>query len=226
MKECIKCKASVATQKKQCPVCFNELEPTTENNDQIWHYNMSKYNDNVSNKNAFLIKLFLFLTISISSICLFLNFTFSPETFWSLVVIVPMLYLWILVRHTIISRRGNFEKILFQFIGILAVVLTSNMVAGGEDWFWLYIVPSSSIVAATILTFVLLINKKRSDFVFSFFLMSVFLIVLSVVLLLINVTTFKLLYFISLLYNALFAFGILVFGFKSLKRGFLKTFHI
>lgn len=225
MKTCAKCNVNVKTTKKQCPLCFNELDST---NFSVEHgiYRTTKPSLSAVNKNFFLSRLFLFATISISSICFFINFMVNINVFWSLVVLIAMLYTWILVRHTIISKRSVFEKVLFQFVGILSVVLATNYVAGGEDWFWNYVVPSASLATTTVLILVLLVNPKRGDFVLSFFLMSLVLIILSVVLLVTNADTFKLLNWINLLYNSLFALGILIFGFRNIKRGLHKNLHI
>lgn len=227
MKYCTKCKANVNTQKKQCPVCFDELEINEENTKAINIYPTTKVYDNVANKNLFLTRLFLFMTISIASTCLFINFLTSTEVMWSYVVLVSMLYIWILVKHTIISKRGIFEKVLFQFLGILGVIMMTNFVAGSEQsWFWNYVVPSASLATTTALVFVVFVNTKRADFLLSFFLMSLVLITTSIILLTTGTDTFRLLNLINLLYTGLFALGIIIFGFKTLKRAFHKTLHI
>ncbi len=226
MKKCTKCKADVNTTKKQCPVCFDELEMEENITAQPSIYPLAKPSDNVAGKNFFLSRLFLFLTISISSICFFINSMFVLEVFWSLIVLVSMIYIWILVRHTIISRRGVFEKVLFQFIGILSIILATNYVSGGEDWFWTFVVPAASLATTTVLAFVLFVNSKRADFLLSFFLMSLVLIIISIILLTTGADTFRLLSLINLLYTGLFALGIIIFGFKTLRRSMHKTLHI
>lgn len=226
MKTCTKCNASVKTSKKQCPLCFNELEKAANSAVEHGIYPPAKPSLSTSSKNFFLSRLFLFITISVFSVCFFINFMVNFNVFWSLLVLVSMLYIWILVRHTIISKRSVFEKILFQFVGILSVIMATNYVAGGEDWFWNFVVPSASLATTTVLVFVLFVNSKRGDFVLSFFLMSLLLIILSVVLLTTGADTFRLLNLINLLYTSLFALGILIFGFRNLKRGFHKNLHI
>lgn len=227
MKTCSKCNATAKTTKKQCPVCFDELEINEDVASAPSIYPPAKPYDDIANKNVFLVRLFFFLTISISSIVLFINFILAPGTPWSLIVIVSMFYIWILVRHTVISRRGNFEKILFQFLGILAVVMVGNYVAGSnQNWIWNFLIPGASIATITVLMFVILVNQKRADYVLSFFLMSIVLIGLSIILVTTNLDTFKILNFVNILFTGLFALGIAIFGFRVLKRSFHKTLHI
>lgn len=223
MKKCEKCNVSVATNKKQCPLCFNELEGEVDNKANL--YSDATYSDNTPKKNMLLMKIFGFLTIVTLVICAFLNVVTGTEVLWSLLVGVGICYVWILVRHTIISRRGSFEKMFFQFVGLFAVVLVTNYLAGGE-WFWNIFVPSASLITTTVLLFLLLVNKKRNDFVVSSFVMTLILIVLSVVLVCLPVDSFKLLNWISIIYSSLFLLGILIFGGRSLKRGLQKNLHV
>lgn len=226
MKRCEKCKVTVNSNKKQCPVCFDELEVIEDVKEQDLIYATAKQYDNVSGKNVFLNNLFIFLTITILSVSIFINFMTDPTVLWSLVVGISLVYLWILIKHTIISKRGVFEKVLFQFLGILGVILATNYVSGGQDWFWNFVVPSAGIATTTVLAMVLLINSKRSDFALSFLLMSFIIIAISATVLLIDADSFRLLNLINLLYSGLFALAILIFGFKTIKRSFHKTMHI
>ena len=224
MKKCEKCNININTSKKQCPICFNELDGEY-NSESPQNYNLEKYSDNTPKKNVLLMQIFTFLTIVIMTLSLFINFLTTKEVWWSAIVVIGLIYVWILIRHTILSRRGNFEKILFQFAGIFGIVLAANMISGGL-WFWNYFVPSASIVTITVLLFLLLINKKRSDFTVSFFFMSILLLTLSIVLICLPVDDFKLLNLINIIYTGLFILGILIFGFRSLKRGLQKNWHV
>lgn len=225
MKTCSKCKISINTNKKQCPLCFNELDGDFD--EEVGEVlNTAKFKDTTAKKNYLLIKIFSFLSIVAISICLFINLLYTPKLFWSAVVILGILYVWVLVKHTIISNRGFFEKIFFQFGLLFVIVLSTNMFSGGEIWFWNFFAPSASLATTTALLFLLLINKKRSDFIVSSFVMTLLLEGMSIVLVCLPIDTFKLLNQINILYSGLFLLGILIFGFKALKRGLQKNLHI
>lgn len=224
MKKCEKCNISINTPKKQCPICFNELDGEYDS-ENPQNFNLERYSDNTTKKNILLLQIFTFLTIVICTVCLFVNFLTTKNVWWSVIVIIGLFYVWILVRHTILSRRGTFEKILFQFAGIFGIVLATSMISGGL-WFWNYFVPSASIITATVLLFLLLINKRRSDFIISFFFMLLLLLGLSIVLICLPVDNFKLLNLINIIYIGLFLLGILIFGFRALKRGLQKNWHV
>ena len=224
MKKCEKCNININTNKKQCPVCYNELDGEYDSSNPQ-NFNLDRYSDNTPKKNFLLMQIFIYLTIVVMTTCLFINFLTNKEVLWSAIVIVGLLYVWILIRHTILSNRGNFEKILFQLAGIFALVLATNRISGGE-WFWNFFAPSASIITITVLLFIILINKKRSDFVVSFFFMTLLLILMSIVLLVFSLDTFKLLNWINIIYSGFFILGIFIFGFRSLKRGLQKNWHV
>ena len=58
-----------------------------------------------------LLVIFLFISIVSSAVCLTVNLMTSFLPFWSLIVIIGIVYCWVLIVHTILSRRSIFEKI-------------------------------------------------------------------------------------------------------------------
>ncbi len=224
MKKCEKCNVNVATNKKQCPLCFNELEGEGENAENF--YSDAPYCDNTTKKNILLTKVFSFLTIVVLAICAFINVYTGTEVLWSVLIGVGIVYVWVLIRHTILSRRGSFEKMFFQFVGLFAVVLTTNWLAASGEWFWDIFAPSASLLTITVLLFLLLVNKKRSDYVVSSFVMTIILIVISVVLVSLPANSFKLLNWINIIYSGLFLLAILFFGGHQLRRGLQKNLHV
>lgn len=225
MKHCDKCKITINTNKKQCPLCYGELDGECDK-DTPPVYSYVKQVDNMGRKNYFLSRLFLFFTFCTLAISIFINILTSPTVWWTLIVGTSILYVWILVRHTIISRRNIFEKALFQFVGVLSIVLATNYVSGGGDWFWTYVVPSAALLTTTVMLIFSSINKKRNDYLLSIFVMSIVLLIISSILIGLNIDTFRLLNSINILYNVLFILAILLFGFKHLKNSLHKNFHV
>ena len=224
LKNCAKCNIQINTDKKQCPICFNELEGK---NDADYTPNFSSKNyDRSTQKGFFVFKLFLFFTICSSGIVLFINLVTNPKVLWSIVVIISLLYVWILVLHTIISRRNFFEKILFQLVGVYAIVLSTNLITLDFSWIWSYFVASVSLLTITVLAFIIFINKKREDYIASAFIISLLLLATSIVLIATKVDLFRILNLINIMYNAIFLLGILFFGHKILINAFQKNLHV
>lgn len=227
MKHCNKCNIDTDSKQKYCPLCYNDLESTNTKNTSPEFYLTRTTADKTFKTRYFLFKLFLFLTISIGAICAFINFLTYEQSgvLWSLIVFASLLYVWILVGHSILSDRSMFEKIFFQFVGILAILLSSNLIAGG-DWLIKYVLPSVAITVATVMIMITLITKKRTNYVSTFFVVYILLFVLSLVMVLAKFDTFKLLNQINLCLCGLAIFGTLVFGFKTLRADASRKFHI
>ena len=226
MKHCNKCNIDTDSKQKYCPLCYNDLEETNQKTNSEFYLTRTS-SDKTLKTRYFIFKLFLFLTISIAGVCFFINFlTYdNSPVWWCLVVMASLVYVWILVGHNILSDRSMFEKIFFQFVGILAILLSSNLIAGG-DWLIKYVLPSIAITAATVMIMITLITKKRANFISTFFVVYVLLFILSLVMVLAKFDTFKLLNQINLCLCALAIFGTLVFGFKTLRADASRKFHI
>ena len=222
MKHCDNCKVDINTNKNYCPLCYGEIEGE---NCQDLIYKTKDMEPRIFKHRLLTTKIFLFISLCATIICMFVNFITTPKVLWSLIVAFSVLYVWILVRHTIISRRNFFEKILFQFLGISSVLLLSNIISGGGAWFWNYVLPSVALVT-TIVTLILCFSFSKKGHLASFFLLFILMLIMSGILLLAKIDTFKLLSQINIVFNTLNILGILIFNFKGLKKSFTKNFNL
>lgn len=225
MKKCSRCNIKTNTTKNHCPLCYCELDNLDDKTD-LPYFSTKKKADKYVKKNMLLYKVMLFLSICAIVICFFVNFLTNKKILWSLIVLLSIVYIWILIRHTIMSRRNVFEKVLFQFIGVLAIILSTNLISGGGDWFWNFVVPSASMLTTSVLILFSLVNKKRNDFILSIFVLLCILLILNIVLRFAHIDSYKLLSEINILYNSLALVGILILDFKALKHSLAKNFHI
>lgn len=222
MKYCKECKVHVDSEKDYCPLCFRELSGEGASETQL--FAERKVNEHSKKHNDFVTKLFVFMTVCIVSICLIINNMVDPEVPWSLTVVSGLAYVWILVSHTIISRRGIFEKVFFQLLSILFILWTSNKLSDTHDWLSDFVFPSVSLCATTVLVMIILIKKDKS-WMLSFMTITFILCVTSVVILL-KVDSFKLLNIINIVFSALITLGYFIFGSASIKQQFSKIFHL
>lgn len=175
--------------------------------------------------NNFVAKLFVYLSICAAVICCTVNYFTDKRFLWAPVVMFSILYLWILIAHTIMSDRNPFEKILLQFVGILLLLWSLENLSLVEFLFS-YVMPSIIIVATTVLAMVSMISRNRANFLVSFFTFYIVFIVISLVFLIFFRQFFPLLYLIALIYNFLVLAGTLLFGFKILKTEIAKKAHL
>ncbi len=227
MKHCNKCNIDTDSTQKYCPLCFNDLESDNSNSKKSEFYLTRTTTDTTVKTKYFLFRLFLFFSISTMVICAFINFMTYEQSgiLWSLVVFASLLYVWILVGHNILSDRSIFEKIFFQFVGILGILLSTNAIASGA-WLIKYVIPAVALTTAAVLILITLASKRRKDFVSTFFVIYVLLFVMSCVMVYAKFDTFKLINQINMLVCGLAILGSLIFGFRILKNDTSKKFHL
>ena len=224
MKKCKVCNVDVATDKDYCPLCYNDLENGSE------EYTLTEQktkNIKAKNTGMFLVRMFLFLSIATIAVCLFVNIKTSTKYLWSLIVIVSITYVWILVAHTIISKRSVFEKIAFQLLGVIAIIGTAYGLSptATENWLVCYVLPSVSMLAVLVLVMISLISRERKRYLLSFLAVYIALIILAIVLVC-TVDSFKTINHICLLTTSIAAGGTLLLGYKYIHKEFVKVFHL
>ena len=223
MKHCKICKVDVQTDKHYCPLCFNEMTGNSKDK-SLFLTNTSK--ETTNKKNYLATQILLFISLSVSIICGFINFLTYNGVLWSLVVGAGILYLWILIKHTIMSNRNAFERVFFQLFGIILIMVCTNIVSGKGDWLLNYVLPSLSIVTAIVLGFIMLCAKRRKNFLVSFLIIYVLLFIFSIVLLACKFDTFKLLNQINLMVTGLAILGEILLGYKTIKNELSKKLHL
>lgn len=223
MKKCKYCNVTVETEKDFCPLCFNHLE--TIDNDVEPFYRLRKKNETAIITNRFLYKLFSFISLCVVSICFIIDYLTSETINWSLVVLFSVLYVWVLIAYTIISKRSVFKKVFLQLISIFLLLFFIQKLSA-IDWFLTYVFPSVSILAVSVTLMLIFIKKNRGEYVIGFLFIHLLLAIASLLILLIKKDTFFLLNMINAIFCFLSFLGILIFGFNALKSELQKKWHL
>ena len=186
MKYCSICKVKIDGERNYCPLCFREVKEIDNEKTLDYPFAERKKDEKYQKNNSFVLKLFIFMSICAVSICLFINYyllTLDPPAnsqWWSLVVLSSVTYVWVLIAHTIISRRSVFEKILAQLLAIIFLLWTCEFISTtNTNWLANYVLPSISICTILSLLMITLIRKDKS-WLLSFVFITIILTVASV----------------------------------------------
>lgn len=223
MKYCKHCKLYVDSSENYCPLCYNYLEES-EGEKSGFEYYLRRDGRRRAASDHFLLKLFLYLSICISVVCFTVNYFTERHMLWSHVVFLSILYLWILIGHTILSSRSPFEKIFFQLVGLILLLIALERISMSA-WFLDYVLPSILLAAVTVMAFISLISKKKASLISTFFVYYILMEIVSLVFLLF-VDVYRMLYLICAVYNGLVLLGTLLFGYKILKADIAKKAHL
>ncbi len=224
MKYCKHCKVKVDSSEKYCPLCYNYLEEQEKETNRFDYYLGRDKNGKGKSNNYFLMKLFLYISICVSVICFVVNYFTDRHMLWSPVVFVSVVYLWILIAHTIISRRSPFEKIFFQLVGLILLMISLERLSMNA-WFLDYVLPSILLTASSVMALISLVSGRKKTLVSTFFVYYV-LMEAATILIFALADVYKILYLIFSVYNGLILFGTLLFAYRILRADFAKKAHL
>lgn len=240
MKKCPECKIKIATNRKTCPLCLNVLQD--DDDDSYISLPYPKYKE-PSYKSHLIKKIFLYLSIIVIGICGLINILTYHNTpsYWSLIVLFGIIYLWVLINFTIISKRNMAFRLFLQafFLSILMLIIesTAKQTSGINGyWFIPYVMPF--IMMATLITIVFIVfikTMRYRDYMLYMFMIAIIGFI-PIIIALIEPTAK---YFISttgvhVIWPSIACaglgvatiLGMIIFGDKATKDEFKKRFHV
>lgn len=226
MKHCKACNINTNTERDLCPLCYEELTENDGTGPSEEFFVKRTINEKEERNENILKKLFLFLSICAVAVCTFINVLTQDSSLWAGLVALCILYIWVLILHTILSDRSLFEKILIQIGLLIAILFYCEWIAAQGKWMMQYVVPSIFITTTFILNMLSWILGKNNKSLLSCMLAYLSFGIFSGVVLIVGQVLYILLYQIELLYSGLSLLGTLVFGWKTVKEEFKKKMHI
>lgn len=222
MKKCEYCGVFVDESLHYCPLCHRIMKDAENISENSWY---PDYTDgNIQSRQKFKNKVFLFLLISVISICLLINLLSGNSTPWFLYVACPLLYVLLLI-NTIFSKMHMGNKILLQVMGISMLLFTLDLLSGYKRWSVNIVIPFLFIAGTFTITIIIL--KKRmlwSEYI-GYVIVMIFLGFLPVILYLTGVSDELWASAVSALYSLLTTIGMLLFSNKQFKNELVRRFH-
>ncbi len=223
MKKCKYCNINVDTDKSFCPLCYNRLYQIDDNCEVF--YTPRVVNETGNKRSHFLSRLFLFLSICATVICLLINSLVNKSITWWPIVTLGIIYLWVLIKHTILSHSGPISKVIMQVLTLIVLLYFSERLSL-ENWLIPYVYPSIAMAAALVLLMIVFISPKRNEYVFSFLLMTAILGVISAIFMVTHNNEFTLLNLISLSVNGTICIGYILFGYNAMRTELTRKWHL
>jgi hypothetical protein len=222
MKHCKKCDIYVEENNGKCPLCFSNLTDSDGENDLEGYPTLKEY----SRKYNMIFRLFLFLSITGSLICLLLNLMFWSGLLWSLIVITGLLLLWETIGLMILSKKNVGLKVIGQALVVLILMVTIDAVTGWKQWSIGIVAPIVILASTFAMTIVLYINRTK----WREYMLFQFIITINgfipVVLYWCRLTKFIWPGAFGALYSLITLTGMLIFANKQFKNELNKRFHV
>src|SRR5699024_4438822 len=147
----------IHTEERACPLCQHRF--VLEEVDELEkHY--PAYEKQPQYR-RFAQKLVFFVAIIIISSSVLINLLINPDTLWFLYLLGPILYLVLLINHTILSRAHLGAKIVLQVIAMSVALFLLDLASGSTKWSIHYVIPFIDILATLLVTVIVLIKPMR-----------------------------------------------------------------
>lgn len=234
MKECPRCQVQILTNRMTCPLCTAVLKTSSKEAT----FKPSKFPPYMSSdaiKRNFVLRLLLFISIVVGGISLLINLLLIETGLWSLVVISGIIYLWILIKYTIMTNYNISLRLLFQAIAVTIFVFAIERFIplltkepASRRWSLEYVMPFVMIATSLSITMLIFIRPlKYREYVFYLFCMSIlgFIPLIFHFLKLIEPHG----YIPSLIcaaYSVVTLLGMFFFGDRATKDELIKRFHV
>ena len=224
MKTCNKCKVKINTIREYCPLCHQILAGENDPDHVELFYEKDGPRIPLSPKAQRIITFIFLISMIVLGV---INIVDRSGTFWSLIPIGAIIYLWLVLKLNVFSRLGSVVRITFSSILLSVLVIFLNLrIDDSSLWSVDYVLPSIIIVNNFIILLIMLIrNKAFHYYAFPLFLLTL----LSVVPILLYFFGIAEAYTISVItfgHGLLILFFMLIFYPKVLREILKKVFHI
>lgn len=158
MRYCKKCKVTVSVPRNQCPLCQNQIisdgkpETDTETFPRV---------PLVHHKYGLALRILMFISFVAITVCVTVNALLPFRSFWSLIVILGVVGMWLSIYTAIRKRRNVSKNLLWQAVLVSALVVAIDWSSGWHKWSINYVVPSVFVFTLLSNSIILLIMHRR-----------------------------------------------------------------
>jgi len=223
MKYCNKCAVSVDSPVTRCPLCYATLVSKDNEPEPVSYPDL----ETQAEKYNIFFRVLLFLSLSVSVVCTTINFLAPTKTWWSLIVVANILYMWIAISTALQRRAKLGYNVLIQGLCLAVMILIFDRFFDSKvNWAFNYALPFLFLTATLSITIIVIIKRmKIRDFILYFILTA---LMGFVPLLLIAVGLVDVIWpsVVSAVYSGLALVSIFVFADNATKVELKKRLHI
>lgn len=217
---CKYCNVQVKSSLDICPLCHNKLDGTPEDCAVFPKRKNRKFKTP-----ATFTGIYFFIALSITIICTVINSLYPTKISWSFIVLLSLLYIYFLVKNTIMYKGSGGSKIYTQTVSLSITAILIQYITHTKQWAFSYALPIIAIVSLLAhILFVSIFNKKTHHYV-RYMAFTALIGMIPAILYICNVITFPYLAFVSLIMSSITLAGLIIFSRKILCAEFEKKGH-
>ncbi|MGG1633274.1 DUF6320 domain-containing protein [Paenibacillus sp. FSL K6-3182] len=223
MRLCNRCNVSVDDQHDYCPLCSRPLGNRGNSASEYPSYAKLHQETAVFTRT----KLFLFLTISAIVLSITINLLtlqLNPKL-WSAIVTTGLIYAWVIVKDTILSKAHIGKKILFHYAILALFLLVIDIFVGFMKWSTTYAIPLFGMAATFMMTLLAIIKKSLWHNDIGYLLAMFFISLCPAILFIFQLADVIWPSVAAIVYSLLTIIGMIIFSDRQFKEEIKKRFH-
>lgn len=162
--QCTTCKIAVDETMTHCPLCGKYLGHHVYN-EQEEPYPLPNYRQLRITHERIAFFSFLALSFVATAVAILVNWLIAPQQAWSIYAIVGIVYLWILIGHTIISSSTVGQKLIYQEFAVIGFAIVVDYLTGWTMFSINYVLPLLTALLQASLTIIVYASShaKKHD---------------------------------------------------------------
>ncbi|MGB8455298.1 MAG: DUF6320 domain-containing protein [Anaerocolumna sp.] len=220
MQYCEHCKVHIRGNRKYCPLCQNTLTGNGCEEEEIFPRIPVTYQYNL------VIRVMLFISISIVVICFAINSMFPVDVNWPMFIIAGILCIWISLAMVIRKRHNIPKSIIWQVAVISVLAVIWDWRTGWRGWSLDFVIPIVCVVAMIVMYITAKIMRLGvRDFIIYIALDGIFGII-PILFLLFNLLHVRYPSVISISLSILSLAAVILFEGENIKEELNKRMHL
>lgn len=163
---CSNCKIMIYDEREACPLCKKVLERAgkEEEKEVVALLGGGTGYPDVKNRQRiirFVVKILTFLCVIGAIASVTINFLFFPGLYWSPIVLVAILYLYLFLHYWISHDSGIAYKVGMQLFFTMALVFGIDYFTGNRGWALEWVIPGLILLGDAFVFFFMMLNRQN-----------------------------------------------------------------
>lgn len=220
MSKCRQCNIEILDETERCPLCHSVLEQTVEVENMYPNVRL------MTRKLMLISRIYLFCAIIAEVILVYINKVTESKTWWSLIVGLIFLYVYMLIRYAILGKSGYRSKVVVLTTIAILIAVASDFLSGYRGWSVNYALPSGILLVDAGILILMFCNRRNWQ---SYIMWQIFMILCSIIPLvfsLVGIATSPLLGLITFAASVFLFLGTVIIGDRKARTELRRRFHI
>lgn len=220
MSKCRQCNIEILDETERCPLCHSVLEQTVEVENMYPNVRL------MTRKLMLISRIYLFCAIIAEVILLYINKVTESKTWWSLIVGLIFIYVYMLLRYAILGKSGYRSKVVVLTTIAILIAVASDFLSGYRGWSVNYALPSGILLVDAGILILMFCNRRNWQ---SYIMWQIFMILCSIIPLvfsLVGIATSPLLGLITFAASVFLFLGTVIIGDRKARTELKRRFHI